>query len=74
MPVTEAFLDEHAVYFVVHGDDLGDEELRHWYAAPIARGRFAVVPYTSEVGGEPVSTSRIIQRVEERERPSPPSC
>ena len=70
MPVTEAFLAEHAVDLVVHGDDLSDEELRHWYAVPIAQGCFAVVPYTSQVAGEPVSTSQIIRRVEEREPPS----
>ena len=67
MPVSEAFLEQHAVDLVVHGDDLSDEELRHWYSVPIAQGRFAVVPYTSLVGGEPVSTSEIIRRVEGRE-------
>jgi len=67
MPVSEAFLEEHAVDLVVHGDDLGDEDLRYWYAAPIAQGRFAVVPYTSLAGGEAVSTSEIIRRVERRE-------
>jgi cytidyltransferase-like protein len=54
MPVSEAFLEQHAVDLVVHGDDLSDEELGRWYAVPIAQGRFAVVPYTSLVGGEPV--------------------
>jgi cytidyltransferase-like protein len=63
MPVSEAFLVEHAVDLVVHGDDLSDDELRHWYSVPIAQGRFAVVPYTSLVAGEPVSTSEIIRRV-----------
>lgn len=72
MPVTEAFLEEHAVDLVVHGDDLDDDELGYWYAAPIAQGRFAVVPYTTEVGGEPVSTSEIIRRVEGREPPRAP--
>ena len=66
MPVSEAFLEQHAVDLVVHGDDLSDEELRYWYSVPIAQGRFAVVPYTSLVGGEPVSTSEIIRRVEGR--------
>ncbi len=64
MPVTEAFLETHAVDLVVHGDDLSGEELQYWYSVPIAQGRFAVVPYTSLVGGEPVSTSEIIRRVE----------
>ena len=64
MPVTEAFLETHAVDLVVHGDDLSDEDLHYWYSAPIAAGRFAVVPYTSLVEGEPVSTSEIIRRVE----------
>ena len=30
MPVTEEFLDEHAVDLVVHGDDLDEERLRYW--------------------------------------------
>jgi cytidyltransferase-like protein len=72
MPVSEAFLAEQAVDLVVHGDDLGDEDLRYWYSVPIAQGRFAVVPYTKLVGGEPVSTSAIIRRVEAGEpRPDP---
>ncbi len=64
MPVTEAFLEEHAIDLVVHGDDLADEDLRYWYGAPMSLGRFAIVPYTRVVDGEPVSTSDIIRRVE----------
>ncbi len=73
MPVTGAFLDQHAVDLVVHGDDLGDEELGYWYSVPIEQGRFAVVPYTSLVEGEPVSTSEIIRRVEGHEAPPGPA-
>jgi glycerol-3-phosphate cytidylyltransferase-like family protein len=64
MPVTEAFLEEHAVDLVVLGDDLGDDDLRYWYGAAMSPGRFAVVPYTRMVDGRPVSTSDIIRRVE----------
>jgi len=66
MPVSEDFLEEHAVDLVVHGDDLGDDELRDRYSVPIAQGRFAAVPYTRVVEGEPASTTEIIRRVERR--------
>jgi cytidyltransferase-like protein len=65
MPVDEAFLDAHGIDLVVHGDDMAEEDLAHWYAAPRARGIFAVVPYTREIDGAAVSTSELIRRAGE---------
>ena len=65
MPVDDAFLDRHRIDLVVHGDDMADEDLAYWYGAPIARGIFAVVPYTREIDGAAVSTSELIRRAGE---------
>jgi cytidyltransferase-like protein len=65
MPVDDAFLDAHAIDLVVHGDDMAEDGLAYWYAAPLARGMFAVVPYTREIGGAAVSTSDLIRRAAE---------
>jgi glycerol-3-phosphate cytidylyltransferase len=69
MPVDDAFLDRHAIELVVHGDDLSDEGRAHWYGAPIARGIFAVVPYTREIEGSAISTSELIRRAGELTEP-----
>ncbi|HWB23107.1 MAG TPA: adenylyltransferase/cytidyltransferase family protein [Gaiellaceae bacterium] len=65
MPVDDPFLDAHAIDLVVHGDDMAEDRLAYWYAAPLARGIFAVVPYTREIDGAAVSTSELIRRVGE---------
>lgn len=62
MPVDDSFLDLHAVDLVVRGDDMDADGIAYWYAAPIARGCFELVGYTSEVAGEPVSTTELIRR------------
>jgi cytidyltransferase-like protein len=69
MPVDDAFLDRHAIDLVVHGDDMPDEGRAYWYGAPIARGIFAVVPYTREIDGAAVSTSELIRRASELAEP-----
>ena len=56
--VTEAFLDEHAITTVVHGDDLSPEGAESIYGPAAAAGRLIYVPRT---GG--VSTTELIQRV-----------
>lgn len=63
VPVTGEFLDGIGADLVVHGDDMDDEELDHWYGAAIASGRFATVPYTREVEGAPLSTTELLRRV-----------
>jgi hypothetical protein len=49
---------------VVHGDDLSDDRVPVLLLSGDRGSCFAVVPYTSLVEGEPVSTSEIIRRVE----------
>jgi cytidyltransferase-like protein len=55
---TRQFLDEIGADFCCHGDDMGREELDHWYHDVILAGRLKVVPYTSVI-----STRQIIRRV-----------
>lgn len=56
--VTQAFLDEHAITTVVHGDDLSPEGAEAIYGPAVAAGRLVHVPRT---GG--ISTTQLIQRV-----------
>ncbi len=56
--VTEAFLDEHAITLVVHGDDLSPEGAESVYGPAAASGKLAYIPRT---GG--ISTTELIQRV-----------
>ena len=54
----EAYLREHQIDLVIHGDDLSWEKCQDWYAAPIRLGIFKTIPYT-----QGISTTDIIQRV-----------
>jgi glycerol-3-phosphate cytidylyltransferase len=56
--VTQAFLDEHAITTVVHGDDLSPEGAEFIYGPAAAAGRIVYVP---RVGA--ISTTKLIQRV-----------
>jgi ethanolamine-phosphate cytidylyltransferase len=56
--VTEAFLDEHAITTVVHGDDLSREGAEIVYGPAAATGKLAYVPRTGSL-----STTQVIQRV-----------
>ena len=56
--VTEAFLDEHAITAVVHGDDLSPEGAKSVYGPAVATGRLIYVPRAGEI-----STTQLIQRV-----------
>ena len=62
MPFDAAFLDAHGIDLVVHGDDMTEEDSSYWYGAAIARGIFAVVPYTLDV-----STTELLRRVADRQ-------
>lgn len=53
--LTDEFLDEHNISFVVHGDD---DKQEHFFAVPIARGIMRYVGYTPGV-----STTDIISRI-----------
>ena len=57
-PITKEFIEEHSIDFVVHGDDMDDEELNKWYGEAIKQGKFIKTKYTPTV-----STSDIIRRV-----------
>jgi cytidyltransferase-like protein len=65
-PVTEAFLREHDIDLVVHGDDFSDEQLRRWYAVPMKMGILRKLPYTPEI-----STTDLIRRILDPGRADP---
>lgn len=56
--LTEAFVDEHAITMVVHGDDLSPEGAESVYGPAAAAGKLTYIPRT---GG--ISTTQVIQRV-----------
>lgn len=56
--VDQAFLDEHDIATVVHGDDLSPEGAEAVYGAALAAGKLQYVPRTSGI-----STTDLIQRV-----------
>ena len=56
--LTEAFLEEHAITTVVHGDDLSPEGAEAVYGPATAAGKLAYIPRS---GG--ISTTQLIQRV-----------
>ncbi|MFA6576325.1 MAG: adenylyltransferase/cytidyltransferase family protein [Nocardioides sp.] len=56
--VTQAFLDEHTITMVVHGDDLSPEGAESVYGAAAAAGKLT---YIQRTGG--ISTTEVIQRV-----------
>ena len=56
--LTEAFLDEHAITTVVHGDDLSPDGAETIYGPAVTAGKLT---YIQRVGG--ISTTQLIQRV-----------
>lgn len=56
--VTEAFLDEHAISTVVHGDDLSPEGAQSVYGPVATAGKLIYIPRTAGI-----STTQLIQRV-----------
>ena len=56
--VTRAWLEEHRIDLVVHGDDFDPATLDHLYGVPIKMGIFRTVAYTPGV-----STTDIITRI-----------
>jgi cytidyltransferase-like protein len=59
--VTKAYIEEHRIDMVVHGDDLAASNVDMMYGEAVALGQFRVVPYTSGI-----STTRIMSRVGRR--------
>lgn len=60
-PVTESFIAEHEIDWVVHGDDMDTSALEYWYSDPIRLGILRTVPYYPKL-----STSMIIDRIRRR--------
>lgn len=61
--VTLAFLREHDIWVVVHGDDLSDEIIAAVYAEVAAAGMLRLVPRRTAL-----STTELIRRVRDRSR------
>jgi cytidyltransferase-like protein len=57
----EAWLAEHKIDLLVHGDDFDEAKLARWYGPAQRLGILRLVPYTSEI-----STSGLIERIERR--------
>jgi cytidyltransferase-like protein len=58
LQVDEAFLREHRIGLVVHGDDFNEEMTDYFYRVPREMGIFRTVPYTRGI-----STSEILRRL-----------
>ena len=56
--IDRAWIDQHNIHLVVHGDDYTQEQLEYIYKVPIEMGIFRTVPYTHGI-----STSEIIRRI-----------
>ncbi|MCH8938350.1 MAG: adenylyltransferase/cytidyltransferase family protein [Gemmatimonadetes bacterium] len=56
--VDRAWIELHRIDFVVHADDLDEDELDRLYRAPREMGIFRTVPYTHGI-----STTEIIERI-----------
>jgi cytidyltransferase-like protein len=61
MAVDEAFIKEHKIDVVVHGDDFDKESMRKYYRVPLKMGIFQTVPYSKGI-----STTEILRRIKER--------
>ena len=55
--IDRAWIDQHDIHLVVHGDDYTQEQLEYTHSLPIAMGIFRTVRYTRGV-----STTEIIRR------------
>jgi cytidyltransferase-like protein len=56
--IDEAYIREHQIDLVIHGDDISQEKCQQWYGVPMRMGIFKLVPYT-----EGISTTYIIHRI-----------
>jgi cytidyltransferase-like protein len=61
MRVSEEWLKENLIDFVVHGDDFDEKTMCWWYGVPMQMGIFRTVPYTKGI-----STTNIIKRITDR--------
>ncbi len=58
--IDHTWIKLHDIHLVVHGDDLTEKQLQHYYKLPIELGIFRRLPYT-----QGISTSDIIRRCKE---------
>jgi len=56
--IDRAWIEEHDIHVVVHGDDFSQDQLEYYYKVPIEMGIFRTVPYSHGI-----SASEIIRRV-----------
>ncbi len=59
--IDRAWIDQHSIQLVVHGDDYSQEQLEYIYKVPMGMGILRTVPYTKGI-----STTEIIRRILDR--------
>ena len=59
--IDRAWIDQHSIQLVVHGDDYSQEQLEDIYKVPMGMGILRTVPYTNGI-----SSTEIIRRILER--------
>ncbi len=59
--IDRAWIIQHHIQLVVHGDDYSQEQLDDIYKVPMEMGILRTVPYTSSI-----STTEIVRRILER--------
>jgi len=58
LAITRDFIEEHAIDFVVHGDDFSTDALHIYFPEPVQMNIMRITPYT-----EGISTTEIIERI-----------
>lgn len=56
--IDEAFMKEHDIDIVVHGDDFTEDKMKHFFPYAYENNSIVLLPYTSSV-----STTAIIERI-----------
>ena len=56
--VDRAWIDQHNIHLVIHGDDYSPEQLQRTHKVPLDMGILRTVPYTKGI-----STTELIRRV-----------
>ncbi len=62
LTIDRAWIEQHHIDLVVHGDDLSSEMEERWYKTPIEMGIYRTVGYTPRI-----STTDIIARIKAAE-------
>ena len=58
--IDAAWIEEHSIHLVVHGDNFTKDQLERFYRIPIEMGMFRTITYTPGI-----STSDLIRRIKE---------